>query len=188
LFLEAILLGLVVGWLRGGTLNKLKQVNLRYWFLALFGFAVQAAIIADFQLGWHMLRAYTPGLHIFSYLPLLLLVYENLEKPGMALLGTGIFFNLSAIAFNGGRMPVSAYAIPEQLRQALLSGTASPLHTIMTDETVLSLLGDIIGIPFIWNKAISVGDLVMSAGLFLLMHGSIKPKRSDIYRHSHSSR
>lgn len=177
MYLEAALLGLIIGWLRGGNLKKLGQAGLRAWPLALLGFALQAIIWADFQLDRHYLSAWIPGLHIISYLPLLFFVYENLEKPGMALMGTGTFLNLSAIALNGGRMPVSLYAIPEQFRQQLISGTNSPLHAAMTNDTLLPFLGDIIGLPLIWNKVISVGDLLISLGLLLLAHGLIKGKK-----------
>lgn len=188
MYLEAALLGLIIGWLRGGSFKKLGQAELRYWLLALLGFALQAVIWADFQLGRHFLSAWIPGLHIISYLPLLLFVYENLEKPGMALLGTGTFLNFSAIAFNGGRMPVSVYAVPEQFRQQLISGSNSPLHAAMTNETLLPFLGDLIGIPLIWNKVVSAGDLLISLGLLLLAHGLIKAKKEAPYRHSHSIR
>jgi hypothetical protein len=179
LFFEAALLGLIIGWLRGGTLKKLGQVNLSAWPLALLGLAVQASILVDFHFGWHYLAALGPGLHILSFLPLLFFLYENLNKRGMMLLGTGISLNLVVITFNGGRMPVRIDSIPETAQQVLLSGTASPLHSAMTGETLLPFLGDILGIPFFWNQSLSVGDMLMSAGIFLVVQNFIKPKKTS---------
>ena len=179
MFLEAALLGLIVGWVRGGTLKKLKQASLNCWSLALLGLAVQAVIWADFTFGAPYLTALVPGLHVLSFLPLLFFVYENIEIPGMALLGIGTFLNMAAITFNGGRMPVRVETLPEQAREALLNGAASPLHAAMTNDTVLSFLGDIIGVPLIWNLTLSVGDVLIFAGIFLLAQSFIKPKRSS---------
>lgn len=178
MFLEAALLGLIIGWLRGGTLKKLGQASFNGWPFALLGLAIQAAILADFHLGWHHLSALTPGLHILSYLPLLLFIYENINKPGMTLMGTGVLLNLVVIACNGGRMPVSLASLPDEAQQMLLRGTASPLHAAMTEETLLPVLGDIFKLPLFWSRSISIGDILMSAGIFILCQGLIKPKKA----------
>ena len=178
LFLEAAFLGLIIGWLRGGTLKKLEQASLNGWIFVLLGLAIQTAILVDFQFGWNYLSTLAPGLHILSFLPLLLFLYQNLEKPGMLFLGTGILMNLIVITLNAGRMPVRVGSLPEQAQQALLNGTASPLHTAMSAETLLPFLGDILGVPYIWNRSLSVGDLLMTAGIFIIVHSFIKPKKS----------
>ncbi|HPU00793.1 MAG: DUF5317 domain-containing protein [Firmicutes bacterium] len=169
MLIEAILLGLVIGWLRRGQLRHLAGVKLAGWALVLLALAIKLAIMIDFNLGWSLFAPAAPYLHLISYLPLLAFVFLNRSQWGMILMGLGLLLNLIVIAANGGFMPVNPAFLTPPMQEGLLSGTASPLHTVLTDESLFPLLGDQIPIPYRVDKVISIGDLLLGLGIALFI-------------------
>lgn len=96
----------------------------------------------------------------------------NRRLPGVALAFLGLALNASVTLLNGG-MPVSrgaaevAHLQPEAAR-------FDAEHTLMTDETVLKPLGDVIPIPAA-HLVISGGDLLLAAGLALFVYRGARP-------------
>lgn len=165
MLMEAVLLGAVVGWLRRGKIRQLADLNLPGWPLALLALAIQLAIMIDFNLGRSFLAPAAPYLHVISYAPLLGFVYLNRSHRGMILVGLGLLLNLIVIAANKGFMPVNSALLTPTMREALLSGTGSPMHMALTDESILPLLCDQLPIPYRIDKVISIGDILLGAGI-----------------------
>src|SRR5690606_18767158 len=107
MLIEAILLGLIIGWLRRGKVSHLAALNLAWWHLILLGLAIKLALMIDFNLGRSLLAPAAPYLHAISYIPLLVFVYLNRRRRGMILMGLGLLLNLIVIAANRGFMPVN---------------------------------------------------------------------------------
>lgn len=79
-------------------------------------------------------------------------------------MGMGTLLNLVPIAFNNGKMPV-------QLNETL-SGTHFDIgHVLLTEATRFRWLSDIIFIrePYPFPKIISIGDIFIVIGVFLLI-------------------
>lgn len=169
MFLETALLGVIIGWIRGGRLSRLGQASLPGWPLVLLPAIIQVAIWLDFSRDWGHLAAAAPYLHVFSYLPLLSFVYLNRRRPGIVIVGAGILLNLVVICSNGGLMPVAPAGLAPELREELISGAGSPLHAAVTAESSLVFLGDIIRVPYGKYRIISIGDLIMAAGICLFI-------------------
>ena len=77
--------------------------------------------------------------------------------------------NTIPMALNGGRMPVSEWALRHTgLLQELelIADNRIVTHTILNDDTSFKVLSDII--PLVY-KVISIGDLLMAAGIFLII-------------------
>ncbi len=175
MFIEAAILGIIIGFLRGGKLNRLARINLRWWPLAMIALLIQVGLWAGFERGY--LQDLTPYLHLFSYVPLLIFVYVNRKFPGMYLIGLGLLLNLLAIATNGGVMPVDPSKLAPRSHENLLSGTSSPLHAPISETTRFPFLGDIFRLPYGDHRLISWGDLFLSLGLFhLIQQGMQKTK------------
>lgn len=173
MMLSALALSLVVGWILGGSVLNLAKLELRRFDLMLTGFALQVVLSRAPALGWQMLVDWGFPLLLLSYAILLFVLWENRHLPGMILISVGVMFNLAVIALNGG-MPVSAAALAlagqEGLVPVLESG-ASIIHILMTEDTVLPLLGDHIATPR-WSPlrtVVSPGDLIMVMGLLWLV-------------------
>lgn len=104
------------------------------------------------------------------YFGLIYVSILNIKKSFMMLVFLGTLFNFAAIAANGFKMPVYVSDLlndVEAKKMFLLSGK-DLVHTLLTEETKLKFLCDIITLhpPYPFPKAISVGDVFLFAGVF----------------------
>ncbi|GAE33747.1 DUF5317 domain-containing protein [Halalkalibacter akibai] len=179
---DGILLSLIVGFLRRGTLRGLADLNLKYgWvFPILLGiqilvFSLQGMVV------W--LEQISGFLFILIYVLGLFFLWVNRENKGFVLLFVGVFLNFIVMALNGGRMPVSyeaaAFALDPYYTDILLNGIYGK-HEMLTEATKLGFLGDIIPItsPYPKSQVISIGDVIMNIGVFIfIQHLMLKHKR-----------
>ena len=164
LLIGVVAVAVVLGYSLGGRLRRLEELTVRWWPLAPVGLTMQ---LAQLPAAIDPKRGLTLGLLVASYVVLLTFVGANVRAPGFALLFVGLGLNLAVIAPNGG-MPVSADALAgsDQTRTlALLQRGAGLKHHLMGEDDLLTPLADVIpfGPPF--RQIVSVGDLVMYAGL-----------------------
>ena len=177
---EGIIFGLIIGWLRGGKFSSIEHTNPRRLFLVLIAFGIQLALWIGFFYGNNFFgHTATRVLHLLSYLPLLYFVYLNRRSLGLLIIGLGFCMNLAAIAANGGFMPANPQCLDPVYREELYAGTYSPFHRAATEETRLYFLGDIIRLPYREQKVISIGDIVITAGLaYFIQNGMLlSPKK-----------
>lgn len=176
MLIGGIALGLVLGLLLGGRIERLAEIRLRLLpvlFLAvILRFATEFALGADgFGLPalLSLVEALRMPLFTVAYGLLLITLWRNREYPGLSLAFIGVASNAIVILVNGGYMPVwmpalQASGLPVQLD--------SPLHIVLAAGTApdfflrLGPLADVIPIP-VWpvQNVASVGDLFLSAGL-----------------------
>jgi len=159
------------GYALGGRLSRLQGLTMRWWPLAPAGLGLQLALLPAWldpsgRIGEVLL--------VVSYVALLVFAAVNVRVPGFPLLFIGLALNLAVIAPNGG-MPVSAEALraSDPIRgPALLEGASK--HHLMRPDEFLSPLGDVIplGVPF--HETVSVGDLLMYAGMALTIVGAMR--------------
>lgn len=168
-----IALSLFLAFIRGGQLNRLKNVELRLPYLAIMSFAL------DFLLYHHL--NYIPSWALFiifivKYALLFIFIFFNTKHKHMKIIGMGVLMNFLVILFNGGAMPVSrrALEIPSLAKQVemIQSGVLSN-YTLMTDKTPLWILADIIYIPWPKEQFISIGDIIIMLGIFLFIQHTI---------------
>lgn len=179
--LWAVVLGVLVGYLRGGRIKHLATVRLQALWLLLPPLVIQLLI---FPLGKQgpIITWGTPYWHILSYLFLLTLVILNRRYPEILVMGAGLFLNFLAIAANGGYMPASTEALRqaglETVAQALEAGRRLGNTVLMGPGTRLNFLGDWLFLPawFPLSSAFSLGDVVLGVGAaFFLSRRMVKP-------------
>lgn len=169
--IEGALLGLIAGWLRGGKIRRLTELTLPGWPLAVTALAIQLAIKAGSNCGWDYVFIAAPYLHIISYAPLFWFVYLNRNNRAMVLIGLGLLLNFIVIASNRGFMPVNLSGLAPHLQEQFSSGAGSPLHAALTDKTVFPFLADQIRLTYVFNRIISIGDILLALGIaFLVQH------------------
>jgi len=165
LFASVIVLGFVIGFATGGRLSRFEDVRVSWWALAILGLAIQFVPLPE-GAGGTDLVVRTSVLAV-SYGLLLTFAVRNVRLPGVALLLGGLVLNAAVILLNGG-MPVSAQALRasdqgDVLRE--LEQAGADKHHLETPADVLRPLGDVIGIPSPVAQAISIGDVLIYAGL-----------------------
>lgn len=175
LLLPSIVVGIIVGIIRGGSLSRLAEFPFRYGWLVIVALALEVLIFSSWfeQLG---LPAYVlPALYILSLLMLLAVVVMNRARVGVLILGVGIFLNFLVIATNGGYMPASAEVMRqvglEEREVAMRDKGYVTNNTLATPESKLAFLGDYlyIDLPLIRQQVFSPGDAFIAFGMFILV-------------------
>ncbi len=164
LVLAAIALVLTVP-LAGGRLSRLADVRLRATWTVFLSVAIQVGITTVAAKGNHALHV---ALHLFSYVLAAWFLLANRHLRGLALVALGAALNVLAISVNGGVMPANASA----LRIAGLTERAGFNNSALVAHPHLAFLGDVIPVPGPWpiGNVLSVGDLIIFAGAFLVLH------------------
>jgi hypothetical protein len=173
---EAVLLGIIIGWLRNGKLKLLNKLKLPLWPLIIIALFIQATIRIDFSSQSGYLAPYYSYLYIGSFILLLFFIAFQKWELGILLIGLGIFLNFAVITANQGRMPVDPAYMPASSAEELVAGGKSPIHTAMNANTSLSFLGDRIPAPHKKNHLLSLGDLVLGAGVIIFIQHNMRKK------------
>jgi hypothetical protein len=172
-FLVVFGLAVVVALLRGGRLSNISEIKLRAWWLLFLGFGMQIA--AGFLDSDRSDLA--TGLVLLSFVPLMTVVWLNRNEAGMWIAGIGILMNFTVIAVNGG-MPVLPEAV-ELAGGSANSFTLDAKHVLLTTETRLPFLADIIPLP---GSVISLGDVFLAVGLGVFIEDQLKQPK-QLFRH-----
>jgi hypothetical protein len=142
---------------------NLGDIHLRQWWLLPFGFLLQigARFVPTSSFGWGV------GLVLLSYVPLLVLVVLNNDRPGLWLAGIGVLMNFTVIALNGG-MPVLAEAA--EVASGFAPGdpiiTEGYKHVVLDASSHLVFLADVIPIRVAnYGQVLSLGDVFLAVGL-----------------------
>lgn len=112
-------------------------------------------------------------LYVLSLLMVVIFAWFNRRILGISVIGLGLLLNALVIGANGGQMPVDPKeaAAAGQL-QALVEPEGRgewSTFALMRPDTPLSLLGDRISVPMPFKEPsiLSVGDFVITVGIFL---------------------
>lgn len=183
MLIEIIVLSLIIGKIRGGKIKNLAQIRFKGWYLLLLGFlleiislwffANQNGILAKIIIDKFFI------IQIFTYILLILGLGLNIRKRGIKTILLGTMLNFIPIIANNGRMPVSKTGL-EKLNLykelELLQANKILTHVLTDENTRLYCLSDIIPIfkPNLFSKIISIGDILIAMGIFLLIQFYMK--------------
>ncbi len=171
--LFAAVLGVVAGFVAGGSVRHLGSRRLRGTGLTLLWAAMVLATTRDRIPGAH-------GVYLASFGVALLVVLINVRAmPALFVVGVGLVCNLTVIAVNGG-MPYTGAAlrasgIPRPERSVV---TATPQRHLQTETDRLYWLMDHIPVaagPI--REVLSPGDILVAVGLGLTCCTALLPGR-----------
>jgi len=177
MFSGAIIVSILIGKLRKGSIRALALIPFRRLYLIFLSYGIQFALMIGLVPGGA--RYVPPLLHLISYVLLFAALLSNWRLPGIPLLFSGSALNAVVIFANGGRMPVSL----TQLQRAgltnyiqLLLADGSRSHQLISESTRLSFLGDVMVMPPPYPRpfVFSIGDVLLALGLFLLIQWGMK--------------
>ena len=177
MFIEALLLGVLVGVIRKGRISNLSEIQIRGWVLVVIGALIQFTpiLLNKFQIltNYHV---FFPFVALVIMIGVMLL---NLEKKGMWLILGGGLINGIAIAMNGFKMPVDIeglhYAGLDAVAETIMDGSVINYVDANTVENFTRYLGKIVAVPSLYPfaKVLSVGDILMMAGIVVLISGQM---------------
>ena len=160
--LIAIPIGVLVGLLTGGRIERLSHWQFHWAWLAVPGLAIQVVLFST-----SVADAFPPGVGAAIYVAstgmVLIAVWRNLAVPGLAVVAIGAISNLAAVVANGGVMPTTV----EALRTAGLASDAGFSNSAVLVDPALAPLTDIFAIPaaFPLANVFSIGDVLIAVGL-----------------------
>jgi Family of unknown function (DUF5317) len=184
---DGILLSLVIGFFRGGSLKGFAYMKLRGGWLFPLLLVAQFVIFA-LQDKVAIIAKLSNTLFLLVYVIGLLFLWLNRNQPGFIIIFVGVLLNFIVMAVNGGRMPVSVEAaqfLGREYIDALQAGVYGK-HQAITRETLLPFLGDIIPLspPYPRQQVISIGDVIINVGAFFfiqhLMLSTASKERSTV--------
>ncbi len=185
MLIGGIALGLILGLLLGGRLDRLAETRLRY--LGLLIVAVVLRFGTEILLGaggFPLVEALRLPLFGVAYTLLAVTLWHNRGYPGLALAFIGVGSNAIVIVANGGYMPVWQPALQAS---GLPADLQSSLHVMLSSGAGadfylhLGPLADVIPIP-IWplQNVASVGDVFLSAGLAFFLFATLMRTPAEI--------
>jgi hypothetical protein len=177
----AVVVGLIASLIRarGGALERIAAISLRWAWLVLLALALQ----------WPLLRApagprqnssVQQVLLMASHLLLLAFVGLNWRSTAVKIVGLGVLCNLIVIVANGGLMPITPETLVQINQGSSLAQWPAGAHYSYSKDiilprqaTALWLLSDILVLPppFPWPTAFSLGDLIIAGGIIILLQG-----------------
>ncbi len=169
---------LILALLRGGRLDHLALLPLRWRGVILAGFLMQVLVFSEFWQAQPALRAATHFGYVLSLTMLLMALVANLRLAGLPLITFGFCLNFVVIALNGGYMPSSAAARTLGGLSYLEPGQVTSNSIGIGPGTRLEFLGDIFAIPrgFIFPNVFSIGDVLIACGAFyLIQRAMVRP-------------
>jgi hypothetical protein len=185
LFPLALVLGVLAGTAAGGSLRGLVSLRLRAPAVPLVALVAQAVLAAPATAALPApARVAVLGASyaaIGGWLAFNLAGRTTPIVTGLCVTGVGWLLNMCVVLANAG-MPVSASALNRLgLGTGALAG-GGPLgkHVQLASTSALGALGDTIPIPVL-HSIVSVGDIVMLAGLILTIAAAMHLARSALH-------
>ncbi len=186
LLLWAVPIGLLVGYVRGGRLASLGQIQFRAPWLIAVALLLQILIFPLPGLGDPILEGGTAEIHLLSYAVLIAFAVANWREWGIVVMGIGMALNVIVITLNGGFMPTTV----AKLRQAGLESSAATFaacrtagqdacthanNVLMDEGTRLGWLGDVLATPswLPFANVFSVGDALLMIGLLAYLQAKM---------------
>lgn len=174
LLLAVVVLSVFLGYAFGGRLHHLESLRLRWWGLVILGLGIQFVHLPDGVAGTDLVIR--TAVLALCYSLLLTFALVNVRMPGMFLVVIGLACNMTVIVVNGG-MPASAQALIDSGQEDVLADVrdqGADKHHLLTDDDQLTFLADVIAVPQPIGQAVSVGDILVYAGLTWLIVATMR--------------
>lgn len=173
MYLEAVILGLIVGVARNGRLANLFDVRFKGWFLSILAFIlfISPYLLLALDIGYEKVQ-------IFPYAAMVLIALislMNIEKMGMKIFLVGLLLNLVIMGLNDFKMPIDAAKMSAlgftSFIESMKSGDVVNYVALEGSHAFSAFLGKVIALPkaYPFARLISVGDIIVSIGIAFII-------------------
>lgn len=167
---------IILGFIRKGSILGLAELNLKYIPCVFIAFLTEASISYITPPSLIYGRIILIGFVIIEYAFLFYFIWMNRKQPEILIMGVGILLNFLAIISNQGSMPLSDYVLklPVLMDKITVMQTSfMPEYIVITKDVPLWFLGDIFYIPIPTPTFMSIGDIPLGVGVFLLVQNAM---------------
>lgn len=176
MFIEAVILGVIIGITRRGKIYRLSYIHFNMSPLIYISALLYICIII-MNLG---LLDYTSLLYttflIMSYVLIFIFIIANTDIKFMFVTLIGLCSNIICFLVNGFKFPMSSNSVSilygTEMYNLLVNGKIK--FYIPTENSSLSFLGSVITIGN--YKIVSIGDIIISVGIVLIVQAIISDK------------
>lgn len=188
--LIAIILGILIGFIRGGSFGGFKVKKISLLPLGIIGIVLQFALHLYYYTGGiGAIDAFLPVVNFISYILILVMLVFNLDDFWTIMVSVGLTANFIVTFINGGKMPVAAQIV-ESLPQtsafaiSINEGT-NAIYAIM-QQSGLWVLGVNVPIPIVGGLmryfgsigGFSIGSAVVFIGIIGWVQYAMKRQKS----------
>ena len=161
--LVAVLAGIVMGHLSGGSIRNLASLHLRGEALIVAAFALQAIARGRFVAvaGYPSMAV---GAWVVASVALTITLLANTRIPGALVCALGVMLNLLVVLANGA-MPVGH--VPGAVEVSSLGqGVAASFYRFTDASTLAAFAGDVLPLRLLsMAMLLSIGDVLLMAGV-----------------------
>jgi len=177
MYIEAILIGLLIGMIRNGRLVNFNNAKFRGWALAVLAFVVY---LVPYALKIFSIDFQNPQWFPFAAMGLIAVVaLVNFDKTGMKLFFIGTLLNMAVMALNGFMMPIDIEKMRalgfESFVESVTNGTIVNYIDSMNASQWTVYFSKVIALPnwYPLARVISIGDIVISFGVALVIQNEM---------------
>lgn len=178
MFIYAIFLAIIIGYILKGRLRNFENVKIHWLSLIFTSFFIEFVIVMLIQQGIISRGPVTYSLNLIMYGILFIFIYKNRNNLYLLIIGAGFILNAIPIFLNGGAMPVSSHAA--QLAGLTMNIEKEGLYTLISNQTRLWYLGDIIPFIALRNYVVSIGDIISALGIMFFIIASMKHQKNGL--------
>jgi len=172
LFIYAVIIGLIIGKVGRGKIERIGYENVRFPFLIVLSFLIQVSI---FMLNVGLVTindSLLDMLLVSSYASIILAILANLRIRYMVIVLTGAVFNFIMVILNGLRIGITlenAQKVYSSEIVQLLKADNVRFFKLIPQEK--SIMGGIIPFNkfFVYPSVATLGDLLIFAGIILII-------------------
>lgn len=190
MYIEAIILGLIIGFARNGRLANFFEVRFKGWALSILAFVL---FLIPYLL--RIMESPFEKLQIFPFLAMVIcaiIALLNFEKNGMKILLIGVLLNLVVMGLNDFKMPIDAIKMEAlgftSFIESLKEGYVVNYISMDGAHPISTILGKVIALPDFYplKKVLSAGDLIISIGIasiiqYEMLLSSVKSRGSMVH-------
>lgn len=172
MFIYAVVIGLIIGKVGRGKIERIGYVNIRFPFLIILSFLIQVSI---FMLNVGLVTINDRVLDVIlvsSYGLVILAMLTNLRIRYMVIVLTGAVFNFIMVILNGLRIGLTlenAQKVYSSEIVQLLKSESVRFFKLIPQEK--SIMGGIVPFNkfFVYPSVATLGDLLIFAGIILII-------------------
>ncbi len=189
MYIEAIILGVIIGMARNGRISNFFEVRFKGWGLSILAFLLFLVPygIKVFGIGFENVEVFP----FASMVVIAIITLLNFEKTGMKIIFLGLALNLVIMGLNGFQMPIDTLKMTDlgfhSFVESLGNGEVVNYTTLEGAHSLSPFLGKVIELPKAYPlaKVLSLGDVLISLGIVVLIQyemllSSLKSKGSMV--------